>query len=736
MTRSALRHTLIAVVVVALVTSFLPGCSPPTTLVDASGGTIAHDGVEVRLPPDAVSEPTDVQVSKGVNPLPNEVAIEGVVAAGPAVEVVLGDGQQPGKPITLRVPIPDHSPAAEGVPLSETFVLVSEAADGQLDAFPAQYDASSSTVSATVDHLSWFWPVQIHPQALLAGLSDIVLQSLSIESPKPECVDESAEVAGRVWSVVAQPAQAWVCISTEDDALVVTVKANSPLSWLVASTQADDVTSTPRSSLLANAVTLAGGRALGLVKDGQAVLSPDVDAELVMPVDVASQVTVAFKQAPELLLLAILATTLDLVTSKLDVVAGLEWVEVVECLNAGLVPAASPSEMTPEYVANLAHAIFSCALPVGKAAGLSAVKATLLNVVLTILSAGPQFLVAAAIGILNELTGAGRFSTEIRAEGNTVSPTEVITLFRPFGDDGALVPGYGLRDLSAGDAVDCTHDAGSATAVSENTHDCGTVADNTFACWAAPSSSDRVRCIFSPWDTTLVERSALNLPPTTLMRPEGERRPLGIELADGTRWSFRVGGAWNPTPTGTTATYGCESGPCEDEVLVDSVGTSQEAWTVWRAVSDGRPPEALPEPGQEVVAKAWFISAAPGPPANTTVWVPPYPFGSDDTSVRFRGAPITGAESALDLPVGAGSLYELRDVSWVGWGTEDAVASLRVRYCSDSCTGWSEQANLKLSGLTQLWCGEGDVATYSRYLPRGFPKMPDTTHALEIEPIC
>jgi hypothetical protein len=194
-------------------------------------------------------------------------------------------------------------------------------------------------------------------------------------------------------------------------------------------------------------------------------------------------------------------------------------------------------------------------------------------------------------------------------------PTQVITL-DPFTTGGALAAGYTVDDHTAEPAVDCSYDDGSPSALTGGTHACGATADGTHSCWAPPSSPGRLLCLYDPWTTVLVSRRAENLSATG--RPAAPQ-PLGLELADGSRWLLRHGGSWGGRADGLVGAYSCSSGACGgtgDEPLVvlvepeaAPVDGSGPVWTV-RVGQLGDPATDYPPPTRRAVTKAWFIASS------------------------------------------------------------------------------------------------------------------------------
>lgn len=204
-------------------------------------------------------------------------------------------------------------------------------------------------------------------------------------------------------------------------------------------------------------------------------------------------------------------------------------------------------------------------------------------------------------------TATPKDSRNVNVFRKTRKKTEIIEL-NILDPAGNLKPGYTLDNTISTDPIDCSFDTGSPVARSGGTHSCGTVADNTFACWAAPNRSGDVYCLFHPWNKTVVRRSTTGIVDTP---PPTAPAPFAVELDDGTKWFYRVGGAWDAVPEGTIATYG-PVGEWRNKVLVrrdDMLGfTVQDGvWTALQAQT-GSVPEGLPPPVSRVVAKVWFIT--------------------------------------------------------------------------------------------------------------------------------
>lgn len=105
---------------------------------------------------------------------------------GPAIDISLG-GRQPDQPLEVRVPLPGPPPEGGHA------VLITAPSDGSEPyLIPGTYDPAAGTVTASVDHLSSFWPAFLDLGALGREVEKAVTQTLGISTARPDCAGKPA----------------------------------------------------------------------------------------------------------------------------------------------------------------------------------------------------------------------------------------------------------------------------------------------------------------------------------------------------------------------------------------------------------------------------------------------------------------------------------------------------------------------------------------------------------------
>ncbi len=156
----------------------------------------------------------------------------------------------------------------------------------------------------------------------------------------------------------------------------------------------------------------------------------------------------------------------------------------------------------------------------------------------------------------------------------------------------------------------------SAMATTSRTYRCGSNADYAVAC-VDDGDGAHVLCATDPWAKAATRFAVDGTLPTT--HKPSDPAPLGIELADGSRWNYRSGGIWPPGPQEAAATYGCRKGCHEDaEALLSPPGNPGgsgliKEGDVWYARRGplGYNTVKTGKITKERITKAWFIRAAP-----------------------------------------------------------------------------------------------------------------------------
>ena len=200
------------------------------------------------------------------------------------------------------------------------------------------------------------------------------------------------------------------------------------------------------------------------------------------------------------------------------------------------------------------------------------------------------------------------------------SPPTEQQVIDPFTSSG-LKPGWTIdrSGMASGSPIDCDYDPGSLNAVGPSTHSCGTTADSANACWTAQVSTAELWCVNS-FDLDSRELRAV---PATNVNDDtptpAKPKPLFLELSDGSRWFYRIGGAWDAGPAGFEPIYGClnKVGICAGknergyyrQIVSDGSGIddSQPTWRV-HVGETGSPTDPLLPPVWMEVRTAWFIA--------------------------------------------------------------------------------------------------------------------------------
>lgn len=221
---------------------------------------------------------------------------------------------------------------------------------------------------------------------------------------------------------------------------------------------------------------------------------------------------------------------------------------------------------------------------------------------------------------------------------SVAGPATQVIQINAFTPDGAIASGFTTGPAN-GSAVVCIDDKGSPNGSSEGTHACGPASLRAQACWRSPLPADAgaaLYCLTNPWTPELVRRPATQIPATT---PKPEHPvPVGVELADGSRWAYYGGGGWSGYPQGYEPVYECVSGCRKSEALGHLKGEAvvnqvDPTWSMVRMNAGSK------EPTPVALTKAWFIESTIRPSA--------YPSASP-TTIPTPGATPTASALPAD----------------------------------------------------------------------------------------
>lgn len=456
------RHVRARVVIAMMLVLVAAGCTsgsggssengdePRGEVLQHADLTVRVGEATITVPAGAAPAGTVVTATVGERRSPKEVGgVRGLIQLADPITVRLGDGLQPQEPLRVEIPVRADALAK---PNREAVALALRGENGDIDLVRARFEPETGSVVGTVPHLSDIWPISFDLEALIGSVRDGVLQALGLESPRPTCEGRAASVSGRTYTAVS-PAQAWICTKQVNGQLRVTAYPNSAIPFLVTSSRATSGAMTRTDVSLSNALVATVARHTGLSGDDQSFSIPGGQAHFDYAV-APDTFRLEFKQYPAMLLLSILGEVLDVAIGGLDVKA-LEAMGKLECMQAVVEAGTEPGAMlSAERAAAVYRAFFPCVEPLlGR---LSPAQ----RILLAIVSAGPQFLVASVLGILNEFTGQGRFAATIEATAPAPSCWDAVQTSGVDGLAELIIEAVNSHDLDS--VAECTAPAGTA----------------------------------------------------------------------------------------------------------------------------------------------------------------------------------------------------------------------------------------------------------------------------------
>lgn len=400
-----MRTSRLLVAVLCSLSLLLASCSAPVT-VDPSVWRGTVGGQEIRAEVASVTvvfpagvAPPGTQATVRVEPVSPPPG-EGTVPLSETVSVTLADGAQPQESVTLTLPVQAAGVASER--LAEQYWMFVSAVDAGGESFSSgTFDPVAGTYTVSVDHFTGFQVLGIDLGAVLGEVRTAVMQGLGLEFPAPDCVDKQATVGNTKYDIVSTPAT-HLCVEERGGNLVVRASPRSAMPFRINTQPRVDGSTEATEAGVGTAGVIVFARALGFIGSGRyAAAFPGAQASFVFK-GAPSSVALELEQYPALLLMAILAKTLD--TLGITTVAELEG---LQCLTDIVeTNQALRERVDGDAVGAFARAFFSCA---GTAADLSPLGRFLLAAV----GAAPAFLVTSIVGILNEFTGQARYEVEL-----------------------------------------------------------------------------------------------------------------------------------------------------------------------------------------------------------------------------------------------------------------------------------------------------------------------------------
>ncbi|TFD11313.1 hypothetical protein E3T26_12885 [Cryobacterium sp. TMT1-21] len=365
--------------VLAVSAALLSGCLPAsqtsetTATVEAGDGgfSIAVHGVEVKAPAGTTNVGTRVQLDTIDASLPEDVSTF-ATPTGTAISLTL-EGKQPQKSLTATFDIPKE------VDPATVFIIGEDPSTGSGVAFvESTFDTSRSTISASVEHLSWFSPVVVEEESFSNQVRDWINESLGTSSDAPDCFGEKNEL---MFSPVTDNV-VWPCATETATGATWSLQSDSGLVWQVLTeptAQYEPLTSLSVSGIATAAVY---NQIKGALKGDSVMLSLET---LKAEFSEAPPYTIALKVEPGLSQVATIMWGLSMILPK-------KWMDLAasgECL-VGIVKAGT-SSISGESL----RSTLGC---VGSA--LEGTGAAILGILLT----GPGLLATQLQGLAREIT--------------------------------------------------------------------------------------------------------------------------------------------------------------------------------------------------------------------------------------------------------------------------------------------------------------------------------------------
>ena len=453
----AVAVALVAVIVVFVVPLMSPA-SPSTT----GSAEVGEDGFRIELEggilitagADVAPAGTVVQAEIISQEIPGDFA-NFTSTVGPVVDITLGDQLQPGSPITLAFTFSEEQ--AEALHPDSLFVLGESETEGrETDFVESVWDEESLTLSATVEHLSWYTATQVDGKKLDNQVAQWLDAQAGVRTQKPGCVDEPIEPSGSFVLATPWPDAVWVCASETAHSVTVRLQSNSGLVYEILSDPAGeygDLSALSPSGVLTTLAARYAAEAGFLEGDAVVLSGGSMDITYDKPFDSAY---VEVQIEPVL-------SQISSLTFGASMLLPPAWSSALDWYSCGA------DTLETLVGAEALRAITSC---VGAKAGGSA------NGLLSIFANGPGL-------VFTQIEGAGRTALSTDNEGFTVS----------------LIAADAIRDLPAG--AEWLFDSTTAGDVTSGDEDVANVVGDGTETAAYPFSTNHwVSCTDTPSEST------------------------------------------------------------------------------------------------------------------------------------------------------------------------------------------------------------------------------------------
>lgn len=414
-----MKMSRLVVVVVCSMTMILSSCSvllpsdPSTWRGSVGGGEVSVEVGPVTIVFPAEVAPSGTRATVRVAPAP-EPSADRVTALSDVVSMALEGGQQPQAPVTLTLPVQAPEVSAERLAQQYWMFVSATDEDGSESLTSGTFDGASRTYTVSVDHFTDFRVLGIDLGAVLAEVRTSVMQGLGLEFPAPECVGKQARVNTTKYDIVSTAAT-HLCVADKNGNLVVSAYPGTAMPYRISTQPRVNGTTQATEVGVGIAGIIAFARVLGFIGDHRyAAAFPGGEAHYEFEGS-PSVVTIELEQYPALLLMAILAETLDTLG-----ITSVEALDGLQCLSdLGQTNQALQERLDGESVGAFVRAFFSCAATASEMSPWG-------KFLLAAVGAAPAFLVTSIVGIVNEFTSASHYRVELTVRQER--PAVTITL--------------------------------------------------------------------------------------------------------------------------------------------------------------------------------------------------------------------------------------------------------------------------------------------------------------------
>ena len=398
-----------------------PEMASPSVSVDANGLNARVDletsALTITAPAGIAAAGTSVEVADA-EPIPATGAPKYVSGIASGVDITLGDGEQPAKPMTLAFDLSSSSTTFSGNAPEVPVVVAVADGSSESEILPSRWDPDRKILTATTTHLSSFFPAVFDAKAMSSAFTSAINGFLGLAVPPPACTTQSVVIGARTITAetssntVVQP-----CLTASGSNVSVELASLSSQGWTVSSTpnSASSAVNLPADlESIATAATFS--TILAPVVGGGTFLLPGGSTSLTFdPATLPGTVTLRVDAAMNLV--NILIYGLNILYPK---AALFQLDSMAECMST-LVGRNGPLSGAAD-VGVFVKGFTTCAggVTAEKTASLATRS---LAAVLTVLPGGAALLANSISGLIGEFTGANTATVQLSVSGSTTTPT-------------------------------------------------------------------------------------------------------------------------------------------------------------------------------------------------------------------------------------------------------------------------------------------------------------------------